>query len=212
MPLSRLLAVGLWLVVTLASTAMVWTATSIVAADVTDRPTPVVAHQEVVSELASGARVATTTPTTLSISTGPAATVPPAGRPSSVAAPGVSVPTPGSTPTSSPPGRPTAVAAPAVVPTAPVVTVPAPPPAPRPIIPVASQGPTRPTATYSTTGGEVNVACSGILIELVSAIARNGYRVRIVSGGPGNVDVHFVGSGQDMSVKAVCFGEPIRYQ
>ncbi|MDQ3573996.1 MAG: hypothetical protein M3404_03625, partial [Actinomycetota bacterium] len=54
MPLPRLLAAGLWLTVTLASTALVWTATSVVAADVTDRPASVLAHEDVVNELESG--------------------------------------------------------------------------------------------------------------------------------------------------------------
>jgi len=39
---------------TVGSTALVWAATSIVAADVTDRPAAVVAHHDVVSALASG--------------------------------------------------------------------------------------------------------------------------------------------------------------
>jgi hypothetical protein len=55
------------------------------------------------------------------------------------------------------------------------------------------------------------VACNGLLIELLSAIPSNGYAVEVVTGGPANVDVHFVRAGQDLSVKAVCFGQPIRY-
>ncbi len=46
-----MLAEGLWLVVTMVSTAIVWTATSTVAAGVTDRPAPVVPHDDVVSQL-----------------------------------------------------------------------------------------------------------------------------------------------------------------
>jgi len=69
----------------------------------------------------------------------------------------------------------------------------------------------RPTATYSTAGGAVLVACNGFLIELVSATPSNGYAVKVVTGGPAKVDVRFVRSGQEQSVKAVCFGQPIRY-
>ncbi len=51
--LQRLFTTGLWLAVTVASTAMVWTATSIVADDVTDRAASVLERQDVVSELES---------------------------------------------------------------------------------------------------------------------------------------------------------------
>jgi len=57
----------------------------------------------------------------------------------------------------------------------------------------------------------VRVACNGFLIELISAIPNSGYTVNVIAGGPGNVDVHFVGSGQDLVVRAFCFGDPIRY-
>ncbi|PZS16505.1 MAG: hypothetical protein DLM54_11105 [Acidimicrobiales bacterium] len=57
----------------------------------------------------------------------------------------------------------------------------------------------------------VSVACNGFFIELTSAIPANGYSVKVVSGGPANVDVHFLATGQDISVKVVCFGQPIRY-
>lgn len=57
----------------------------------------------------------------------------------------------------------------------------------------------------------VRVACSGIFIDLVSAIPRNVYAVDVVAGGRANVDVRFVGSGEEVSVKVVCFGQPIRY-
>lgn len=57
----------------------------------------------------------------------------------------------------------------------------------------------------------VRVACNGFLIQLISAIPSNGYAVNVLAAGPGNVDVRFVGSGRDVSVKAVCFGQPIRY-
>ncbi len=105
-------------------------------------------------------------------------------------------------------------------------TVPPPPPTPlsppptptppgavlasRPASPPTTK-PARPTATYSTSGGVVRVACNGLFIDLVSAIPSNGYTVKVVAGGPGNVDVRFLGYGQEHSVKAACFGQPFRY-
>jgi len=50
-----------------------------------------------------------------------------------------------------------------------------------------------------------------VFITLVSAIPANGFAVKVYSAGPANVDVHFVGRGQDLSVKAVCFGQPFLY-
>lgn len=199
MPLPRLFAVGLWLAVTVASTAMVWTATSIVAADVTDRPAPVIAHQEVVSELALGpSGPTTTTPARVPVPT----TAAPSSTQSSAPATG-----PIATPTTNQLRQPGATVVPVVVPTTTATTT----PAPRSITPVTTPPPSRPTATYSTNGGVVGVACNGFFIELLSAIPRNGFAVRVVSGGPANVDVHFVGAGQDLPVRAVCFGGPIRY-
>jgi len=193
-----LFAVGLWLAVTIASTAMVWTATSIVAADVTDRPAPVIAHQEVVSELASALPTSSTTTITRP---GPTTTAPPSGQSSAP-------PTgPIAAPTTTQLRQPGAPVVPVVVPTTAATVT----PAPRPITPVTTAPPSRPTATYSTNGGVVGVACSGFFIELLSAIPRNGFAVKVVSGGPANVDVRFVGAGQDYPVRAVCFGGPIRY-
>ena len=207
MGLSRLFAVGLWLVATVASTAVVWAATSIVAADVTDRPAPVVAHDEVVSELEAGSSVigTTTTSTTQAVS-GPAATVPASGQVLGPAGPNVPVPPPprapqaGVTVAPAPPTtRTTPAAGGAVVPT------------PGPAGPASPPAGSRPSATYSTDGGVVRVACTGVFIDLVSAIPSDGYTVKVVADGPENVDVRFVGSGRELSVKAVCSGEPIRY-
>jgi cytoskeletal protein RodZ len=194
MVLSRVLAVGLWLAVTVASTAMVWAATSIVAADVTDRPPAVVAHEDVVSELASGSTVPTAPPTTTT-------TLRPAGTTTTVAARG-----------QAPAGPATTVARQSPLVTAPPVTSP-PTPTTLPRAPATptTPAPARPTATYATVGGVVRVACNGLLIELVSAIPNNGYSVKVPVNGPANVEVHFVKGGQDVEVKAVCFGEPIRY-
>jgi len=211
-----LFAVGLWLAATVASTGLVWAATSIVAADVTDRPAPVVAHDDVVSELESGSSVVgtTTTSTTKAVS-GPASTVPASTVPASgqAAAPaGPNVPLPGAAPPGAPQGG--VVIAPVAPPTttrttpaAGVGVVPAPGSVGQP----TSQAGSRPSATYSTDGGVVRVACTGVFIDLVSAIPLNGYAVNVVADGPENVDVRFVGSGEELSVKAVCSGEPIRY-
>jgi len=68
-----------------------------------------------------------------------------------------------------------------------------------------------PTATYATQGGMARVACTGVVIELVSAIPSNGYSVAVTARGPATVDVRFRGFGREESVKAVCFGSPIRY-
>jgi len=57
----------------------------------------------------------------------------------------------------------------------------------------------------------VRVSCNGFFIELISAIPSNGYSVTVVASGPANVEVHFIGAGEDLSVKVVCFGQPIRY-
>lgn len=194
--LPRVFAAGLWLAVTVSSTAMVWAATSIVAADVTDRPPSAIAHEDVVSALASGPTVPPTTPaTTVTSST----TSLPGGRPTTTTTLRSQLPVPTVT---------TAPIAPLVItPT----TLPALIPAARPTIPPTTQPPALPTATYSTTGGAVRVSCNGFLINLLSAIPDNGYSVKVVVGGPVSIEVHFVRSRQDFSVKAVCFGQPIRY-
>ena len=201
--LPRLFTAALWLAVTVASTVMVWTATSIVADDVTDRAAPVLARQDVVSELESSSQAATTTPSTTATTT---STVPSRGRAPAPAGPNTPLPT------APPPqsAQPAVTAAPASPPTT-APSAPQAPPTTRPAGPPTTQGPPRPTATYSTVGGVVRVACSGLFIELISAIPSNGYAVNVVAGGPVNVEVHFTRSGQDLSVKAVCFGQPIRY-
>lgn len=201
----------MWLAATLGSTAVVWTATSAVAADVTDRPAQVLAHDDVVSEVESGGQDTASSPTsTTTPATVPStSTIPAGGRgpePASPSPPAAPAPPPrGPQPGDAnvpvpPPATGTGTAVPGGRPD----TGPSSPPAPQPA--------PRPTATYSTPGGVVRVACSGIFIDLISAIPASGYKVDVVSGGPGNVDVRFVGPGQDESVKAVCFGQPIRYE
>lgn len=186
-----LLAAGLWLSVTAGATGMVWMATSLVAADVTDRSAPVIAPREVASALessAAGRAPATTTttnprPTTTSRAAPPTTSAPPTTR------------APAATPTTVPTASTSTVKAPPTTPPAPTST---------------TQLPAN-AATYSTAGGVVRVSCNGVLITLVSAIPNNGFAVDVVARGPANVDVHFLGFGQNLSVQAVCFGQPIRY-
>ena len=201
MHLPRLFAAGLWLGVTAAATGMVWTATSIVAADVTDRPPPVVAQRDVVTALTPAAAAPQPTTTTTAAAHGPASTRPASGAASG--APGTTVPV-----SAGPSGQGQQPAP--TTPTTPPPTTVAPMPTTRPTTPTTVP-PGQATGTYSTAGGVVRVACSGLLISLVSAIPTNGFATNIVAAGPANVDVHFVGRGQDLSVKAVCFGQPIRY-
>lgn len=184
-----MLAAGLWLVVTMVSTAIVWTATSTVAADVTDRPAPVVPHSDVVSELESSPpepRPTTTTARPPTPTTRPRTTVP---RNAPATAPPTTQPAP------SPPPAPTTTVAAAAPATAPPTT----------------QAPSRPTATYSTVGGVVRVACDGFFIQLLSATPTDGYSAVVTTRGPVNVEVHFVRGSQDVSVKVICFGQPLRY-
>lgn len=186
MGVPRLFATGLWLTVTAAATAMVWAATSTVAADVTDRPAPVIAHREVVNELASGATPTTAPPR----SSAPSTTAPPRAATTTTA------PRSASQPAVTPPS------------TTPPTTAKA---SPAPSTTTTTAASTQPTATYATAGGVVRVACNGVFITLLSAIPANGFATNVVSGGPAYVEVHFVRPGQDLSVKAVCFGSPIRY-
>jgi cytoskeletal protein RodZ len=184
-----MLTAGLWLVVTMVSTAIVWTATSTVAADVTDRPAPVVPHRDVVSQLQSSPpepRPPTTATRPSTSTTRPRTTVP---RNAPVTAPPTTQPA-----LSPPPASTTTVAA-----------------APTATAPPTTQVPLRPTATYSTAGGVVRVSCDGFFIRLLSATPTDGYRVIVTAGGPVNVEVHFVRFSQDVSVKVICFGQPIRY-
>ena len=205
MRLPRSFATGLWLTATVVSTSMVWTATSIVAADVTDRPAPVVDHDEVVNELQSGSSTAPATPTTA-----PRPLTTPSSTPTQPRGP-VPAPTIPSVPVTTPsqprqPGVPVAPTPPLPTPT----TVAAAPPTTRAASPPTTSAP-RPSATYSTKGGVVRVACSGYFIELISSIPSHGWAVNGGARGPGNVEGHFLRSNEDLSVKAVCFGQPIRY-
>jgi hypothetical protein len=182
----RLVAVGLWLVATLISTAIVWTATSTVAADVTDRPAPVVPRREVVSELA-------TVPSTTTTSTTPA--------PTTSTTRGVRTTVARNAPT-------TAAAPPTTRPATPSTTVAAPPPV---TTTPTTRPPSGPTATYPTAGGVVRVMCDGVFIQLLSATPADGWSALVVDRGPITVEVQFVRPGQTATVKAVCFGQPIRY-
>lgn len=186
--MTRLVSVGLWFLATLVSTAIVWTATSTVAADVTDRPAPVIPRRDVVSALAT---VPTTAVTTTTTTTQPAPTSTTRARTT----------VPRNSPTTAPPP-------PTTRPPAPPTTVAAPPPA---TAPPTTQAPSQPTATYPTAGGVVRVACDGLLIRLVSATPADGWSAVVVDRGPVTVEVHFLRFAQIATVKAVCFNQPIRY-
>lgn len=198
MPVRRSFAVGLWVCVTALATAIVWAGTSTVAADLTDRPAPVVAHRDVVNALVSdskspdsGTAPGLTTPP----GAGAAPTVAPDGQAPPIAAPAAPVPGPAG-PRSPQPG----VVTPS--PPAPPVTGSSSPP--------TTEAPGRPMATYSTAGGVVTVACTGFVIELVSATPNNGWAVDVVTAGPFYVEVHFVGAGRDDPLWAFCLGQPVR--
>jgi hypothetical protein len=199
-PVRRFLAVGLWLCVTAVATAVVWTGTSTVAADLTDRPPPVVAHRDVVEALQPGEPGAETEPgITAPRAGGSASTVTPGGSRS--AAPAADAPAPKASGSAA---QPPSVAAPA-----PVTT----PPTTRPSSPPTTQARLRPTATYSTAGGSATVGCTGpfyVFVELVSATPANGYAVNVVSAGPYYVEVHFVRPGRDEPLWAYCLGQPVR--
>lgn len=200
MLLPRVLATGLWLAATVGSTALVWAATSVVAADVTDRPPAVVALRDVEDELAANPALTAT----------PTSTTTQAQRPSgprSTAVPG------GATNPASPqlPPRSPAPQAGVTFPSSPATTTPPAQSSPRPVTPPPTQRAQRPTATYSTPGGVVKVACDGDVIDLIFAIPSNGYSVKVEAAGPGNVDVRFLRSGRGSSVKAACSGQPFRY-
>ena len=180
----RLVSVGLWLLATLVSTAIVWTATSTVAADVTDRPAPVIPRRDVVSALAT---VPPTTTTTVRATTTTTRVVR-----TTVAR---------NSPTTAPPP-------PTTQPAAPATTVAAPPPV---TAPPSTQAPAANTATYPTPAGVVRVACDGFLIRLLSATPADGWSAVVVAGGPLNVEVRFLRLAQVATVRAFCLGQPIRY-
>lgn len=201
MSVRRLFAVGVWLCVTASATAVVWAGTSTVAASLTDRPAPVVAHRDVVIALESGAPGAGTTP---GITT-PDASSPPPTVASAATGAGRGAPQP---PLAGPAGSRTL--GPEVAPTVAPAAVPATPPTTQPPRPPTSQPPQRPTATYSTAGGDVTVACKGYVIDLVSATPNKGWAVDVVTAGPYYVEVHFLRGGQDEPLWAYCLGDPVR--
>jgi len=195
-PGRRLLAAGLWLGVTATATAIVWTGTSTVAADLTDRPAPVVAHRDVVSALQSDAPAPETAP---GISAPEPIGSPPAGQ-SGGAGSGVEAPDTPASGTAQPPAN-------AVAPE----REPATPPTTQPTSPPTTEDPRHPTATFSMAGGVVTVACkNAFFIDLVSATPGNGYAVNVVNRGPFYVEVHFVRPGRDDPLWAYCLGVPIR--
>ncbi len=195
----RLLAVGIWVGVTATATTIVWAGTSTVAADLTDRPAPVVAHRDVMSALKSDAPAPETTP---GISAPDAGRAAPSADPSGTdaAIPPSKAATTGVSGSEKPPANAGAPASPAVA-----------PPTTEPNSPPTTQEAQGPTATYSTAGGAVTVVCrNSFFIDVVAATPNNGYAVNVVTAGPYYVEVHFVRAGRDAPVWAYCLGRPIQ--
>ena len=197
----RYFAAGIWLALTVTATVIVWAAVSVVAADVTDRPAPVVGHRDVVVALQAGANKP---PTSTTVVLAPVPTTVPRAA---TTAP----------PTSRPPGGSraptvTTVAPPPAPPAAPTTTVknPVRPPAPTTTTTLAPVGG---TATYSTNGGVVAVACTGFnTIRLVAALPNDGFQALVLSSGPFFVQMNFIGPGTNIPVGAACvFGQPFQY-
>ncbi|MGH9123363.1 MAG: hypothetical protein ACRDZ8_01375 [Acidimicrobiales bacterium] len=69
------------------------------------------------------------------------------------------------------------------------------------------------TATYSTPGGVVLVACTGpASIRLVAALAADGYQAVVVTGGPNFVALSVLGQGHNYPLGAACaFGQPYEF-
>ncbi|MDQ6616728.1 MAG: hypothetical protein M3083_18780 [Actinomycetota bacterium] len=192
----RYLAAGIWLAMTVTATLIVWAAVSVVAADVTDRPAPVVAHRDVVVALQGGSSGHSTTTTT---TVGPRS-APPA--PASVTRPTVT-----SGGRSGPPAGVAVAPAPTTTALSPPTTKPPARPGPPPTTtPPTTVAPTGASATYSTDGGSVAVACaSATSIQLVAALPADGFQAVVTTGGPFFVQVNFVGQGRNIPVSAVCF-------
>ncbi len=197
----RSLAAGIWLALTVSATLIVWAAVSVVAADVTDRPAPVVAHHDVVVALNGGAPIETTSITTVPVparATAPVSPTSAAGRPTTTVPGSRTVPTtapvlgstttttrPPVTSTTKPPGHPV----PTTTTTAPAVGG---------------------TATYSNDGGTVAVACTSFnTIRLVAALPNDGFQAVVTTPGPLFVQVNFVGQGRNLPISGFCFfGQP----
>jgi hypothetical protein len=206
----RYLAAGIWLLLTVTATLIVWEAVGVVAADVTDRPAPVVAYHQVVVALQAGSTSTTTTvPTGVTVPTVPSRSLPtgPAGR----------TPTAPST---------TVAGGPSVVPIGPLfgsattttTTPPSSPPTTKaPSHPVATTTTTTPassgTATYTTPGGVIAVDCTAFsTIRLVAALPFDSFQAVVVSGGPYFVEVNFIGPTANYPVYAACFfGQPFQF-
>ena len=195
----RSLAAGIWLALTVTATVIVWAAVSVVAADVTDRPAPVIAHHDVVVALQ---RPTTTTPAATSATA-------PRNTPSSVSLPIARGPVTTAAARSGPP----TTKAPAVLPPATVATPPTTKAPPRPTGATTTVAPPVGTATYATAGGVVAVACTGFnSIRLVAALPNDGFQAIVVLPGPLAVQVTFVAPGRNISVSATCFfGQPLEY-
>jgi hypothetical protein len=199
----RSLAAGIWLVMTVTATLIVWAAVSVVAADVTDRPAPVVAHHDVVVALQAGSEQSTTT------------TVAPAPPSTSALAPRSTVtsrPTTSTSGRSGPPGSIVGAVATTTIPAAPPTTKAPQHPPVSTTTTTTTMAPSGGTATFTNAGGSVAVACtSSGSIRLVAAFPADGFQAVVWSGGPFVVQVNFVGQGRNLPISAACvFGQPFR--
>jgi hypothetical protein len=197
----RYFAAGIWLVLTITATFIVWTAVSVVAADVTDRPAPVVAHRDVIVALA-GSNAPTTTTTATTVAPPPPRTTPTTTGSPATTAPATTVP-------SGLPGTPSGPVVTTTIPPPPTTKAPAHPVAPTTTVAPPVGG----TATYSTDGGVVAVACTGFsTIRLVAALPNDGYQAVVISTGPTFVAVNFANGARNRLVGAACaFGVPFEY-
>jgi hypothetical protein len=176
----------------------VWAAVSVVAADVTDRPAPVVAHHDVVVALNGGTPVDSTTSTAPARPSVPVVPSSVASRPATTVSGGRSIPstTPVVTTTTTVPP--------------PVTTSTTNPPAHPVPAPTTTAPAVGGTATYSNDGGVVSVACTSFdTIRLVAALPNDGFQAVVLTPGPLFVQVNFVGQGRNLPVSALClFGQP----
>ena len=90
-------------------------------------------------------------------------------------------------------------------------------PALRPTAPATSagssgtQGVAVVARTWSTSGGQVGVRCTGARIDLLFATPRDGWTVQVSQAGPESVEVSFRGAGAQAATHAVCVhGTPVR--
>jgi hypothetical protein len=188
---------------TVVATFIVWEAVSVVAADVTDRPAPVVAHRDVVVALQGGSSqpAASSTTSIPTSTTAPRAAAPTTTVPRASAPPTTAGASPGRSP-----GGPTFNPVTSTT----VATPPPTTPASHPVVPTTLAPPVGGTATYSTAGGVVGVGCTSFdTIRLIAALPNDGFQALVSSSSGLFVQVNFIGQGRNIPVGAACvFGQP----